>query len=102
MTNERQLPETGGPGADRASQVLANHPRREPAQVTVGAGIAIAGTWIGGCAVTITILITTVLDPMTDAEWAEVDGWAALVILLLISSPMIASYFLVKMILSKD
>ena len=72
-------------------------------QVTTGAGIAIAGAWIAGSAVTITILlIAFVFDPATDAEQAKMNAVSSIIFILLVASPMIAAYSVTRLILSKD
>lgn len=66
------------------------------APVTTGAGIAIAGLWLGASTVTITLLLIVFVFNKTEA--APDTVWF---LLLLLASPMIAAYFVTKLILGK-
>lgn len=82
---------------------LRPEPRPPAPPVSNGAGIAIAGAWIAGSAVTIVILlIMFVLAPPSEETFQELNGWSALVLVLLIASPMMAAYSATMMILSRD
>ena len=103
MTNQPDKPGKDST-RDLALQLAQGAARRQqqPLQVTTGAGIAIAGAWLAGSLVTITIMIISfVLTPLADLE-REFQGWAAVGFIFVIASPMIAAYSISKVILSKD
>jgi hypothetical protein len=66
--------------------------------VSTGAGIAIAGAWIAGAAVTIALLFIIFAGNDHNQD-AKITGIDAIMFLLLLASPMIASYNATKMIL---
>jgi hypothetical protein len=68
-------------------------------EISVGAGLAIAGIWLAAAAVTIVVFLTVFLWAPSAAP-VHLDGWAALWLLMIIASPMIAAYILTKKILS--
>jgi hypothetical protein len=76
--------------------------QRQPLQVTTGAGIAIAGAWLAGSLVTITILIIAFVLTPAEELGLEDAGWLAVAFIFVIASPMIAAYSISKVILSKD
>jgi hypothetical protein len=73
-----------------------------PIQVTVGAGIAIAGAWLAGAAITITLLLITFVWNNDPKSADKFDAWGFLLLLFIIASPMIAAYSITKVILGKE
>lgn len=76
---------------------------RTGSEVSVGAGIAIFGAWIGGAATTIFILLIIFVwsNPATK-QAQELDWFGGIVLILLIAAPLIAAYSITKVILNKD
>ena len=71
--------------------------------VSIGAGLAIAGIWLAASATTIFImLILFVWSPSGVTTAVHLDGWSALMLLVLIAAPMIAAYYITKVILNKE
>lgn len=68
-------------------------------EISVGAGLAIAGIWLAAAAVTIVVFLTLCLWAPSTAT-LHVSGWTAFLILMAIAAPMIAAYILTKKILS--
>ncbi len=103
MTNDKRLAKTGDPAVDRALSILSNAPQNGPAQISTGSGIAIAGAWIAGGAVTIVmLLIVFVFDSAPETQQEDIKPWDTLVLFLLIAAPLISAYSIAKVILSKD
>lgn len=70
-----------------------------PSQVSTGAGIAIAGTWLAGAATTITILLISFVFAPSNAEMSP---GGAILLIAMIAAPMVAAYSVTKMILGRD
>lgn len=79
---------------------------RGPVHVTTGAGIAIAGAWLAGAAVTTVLFLATFVwnqhpGPATKAGTSGTDALAFIIVCLLIAAPMMAAYSITKVILGK-
>jgi hypothetical protein len=103
MANESSPEDTGDPALDRALQILSLHQKQQKNQISTGAGVAIAGVWIAGSAMTITLmLIIFVLEPASGEPPVKTDLVGVMLVFGLIASPMIAAYSITKVILSKN
>lgn len=73
-------------------------------QISTGAGIAIAGIWIGGAAVQIALLlILFVLTPHSNpSPYKDIDSWTAIVVILILCSPMLAVMSATKRVLGHN
>jgi drug/metabolite transporter (DMT)-like permease len=76
---------------------------KHPHQLSTGAGIAIAGIWLAGSAVTIVLLlIFFVIGDHSHDDQVKMTATVLIVLILLIAAPMIVAYNATKMILNKD
>ncbi|KAE8765308.1 hypothetical protein [Georgenia thermotolerans] len=82
---------------------------RQQAGVSTGAGIAIAGTWFAGAAVTITILLIAFVvgdsgphdGPVGSESPLEASPGAVIILFLIFAAPLIAAYSTTKLILGR-
>ena len=79
--------------------MASNVDRKSTTELSVGAGIAIAGVWLASAAVSIFIMMITFVWGDTSGPTNPSAGW---LVLLLIATPMIAAYSITKKILDKD
>ena len=80
---------------------------REPVHITTGAGIAIAGVWLAGAAVTIVLFLSTFVwnHHVIQTSQKVSNGTEVLAFVILgfiIAAPMMAAYSITKVILGKD
>jgi hypothetical protein len=72
-------------------------------EVSIGAGIAILGAWLGGAGLTTMILLIIFVwshqVASSSTNGSNGSGW---ILILLIAAPMIAAFAATKMILNKD
>lgn len=70
-------------------------------QLTTGAGIAIAGIWLAAAGINIVLLCITFVRNQPKASTQQMDGFTALVTLLILASPMIAAWSMTKRVLGQ-